>query len=1166
MKELLWIFRDIIKTDHTFGSGTIPDYDVRIKADDMSAKRQPPRRYHPQVLDSQSKWIDEGLASGKMEKTRSPWAHPILTVKRKDGRDRHCIDLRDVNSKSIYDSYPMKNAQELFASIKGYQFASLIDLADAYSHVNIHPDDRHRTAFIHPTRGHFQMTCLPYGLAGAPAWFQRAIDLILEGHPSARAYLDDILITSVSFIDHLRDLAALMIRLKEHDLHIKLSKSEFGASQLLYLGHILTKAGMGTDPKKVEAVVKLKPPRSKRGIRAFLGITGYYRRFIKDYARIAKPLVRLLKKSADFRWSDEQQSAFETLKTCLTTAPILAAPDFDKPFIVKTDACKLGLAGILCQLDNDGQEVVIEYYSRTCNDAERSYHATDLEGLAAFEAISHWDHFLSHSSFKLITDHSALRYLMSMKKPRHRIARIIARLMSYNMTIEHRAGATLTDCDGLSRVDDHDVDDPSLLPCSSHITEISSVSPLNDELLSNTSTSKPYHLPYTELKVADDCTVYSIDVSDKLELVQEENSPNAVSLPHAFDSMLRSAQKGDAFCSELAYYITHNCFSDSLPHHENKRVASLLTSHQVTLIDGVLFIRQRGPVHDRQIWKRFVPLALINKILTEFHETSMSGGHLGFKAVYKSISERFYWPGMSADIEHHVAKSCPTCFLNNSVGKQEQPVKPIVIGNEVNDTLAADLIGPLPETADGYRYALVIVDMYNKMKFAFPLKSTEGLEIARALLKLILRRGCFRKLLTDKAQNLVAGAVKHLVQLMKAQKITTTPYMPQTDGMTERANKSIKKMIRAFANKRRDDWSDYLDALMFCINNTYDPSIGEKPSFLEYGRDLCLAVDVLLPPVNSKKANSIDEFRTNLISALKNSMLIADDCLDIRRSSYDSTRTDGNSKLEFQVGELALLLDPRLDLKTFEPKYRGPYRVTSVSPDKRTYTLQKLGSSRALSYRWNVKYMRKMWDLRPSDTVLTEPEKEQLITELDKFVSDDDGCIEFNPTIDPDDFSASQSQCHRSSVTEPDFDNSLLNNPETSNMSKKKQSKSQEDVYEVEKIVNHRIRKGVDEFLVKWLGYDDNENTWEPLSNLDCPALVQEYWSDVRRLRPLPPFHDSAPGEAALAAALTAEVLPSNYFIAEPVSNSNIDWSPPAIGSHASELYLITESIESEQQ
>jgi hypothetical protein len=181
-------------------------------------------------------------------------------------------------------------------------------------------------------------------------------------------------------------------------------------------------------------------------------------------------------------------------------------------------------------------------------------------------------------------------------------------------------------------------------------------------------------------------------------------------------------------------------------------------------------------------------------------------------------------------------------------------------------------------------------------------------------------------------------------------------------------------------------------------------------------------------------------------------------------------------------------------------------------------------------------------------------------------VSDDDGCIEFNPTIDPDDFSASQSQCHRSSVTEPDFDNSLLNNPETSNMSKKKQSKSQEDVYEVEKIVNHRIRKGVDEFLVKWLGYDDNENTWEPLSNLDCPALVQEYWSDVRRLRPLPPFHDSAPGEAALAAALTAEVLPSNYFIAEPVSNSNIDWSPPAIGSHASELYLITESIESEQQ
>jgi hypothetical protein len=434
-----------------------------------------------------------------------------------------------------YDSYPMKNAQELFDSIRGFNYASLIDLADAYSHVSIHPDDRHRTAFIHPTRGHFQMTCLPYGLAGAPAWFQRAIDLVLEGHPTARAYLDDCLVTSLTFLEHLNHLADMFARFKSYDLHIKLSKSFFGLEQLPYLGHILTKAGISTDPDKVEAVNKLNPPRTKRGVRAFLGITGYYRRFIKKYAVIANPIVKLLKKSAEFVWCDKCDEAFNKLKVALTSAPILTAPDFDKSFIVKTDACKLGIAGILAQLDDDGNEVVIAYYSRTLNDAERSYHATDLEGLAAFEAINHWDNYLSHSHFKLITDHSALRYLMSLKNPRHRIARIIARLMGYDMTIVHRAGKSHTDCDGLSRVDDHDVDSTSL-PLSSHIHMIGTVHPLTDEFCPGPSTLIPYHEPYVKLAQRDDGSVYPVEEAPGLIFTMDPAPSTDAILPHAFDA------------------------------------------------------------------------------------------------------------------------------------------------------------------------------------------------------------------------------------------------------------------------------------------------------------------------------------------------------------------------------------------------------------------------------------------------------------------------------------------------------------------------------------------------------------------------------------------------------------------------------------------------------
>jgi hypothetical protein len=322
--------------------------------------------------------------------------------------------------------------------------------------------------------------------------------------------------------------------------------------------------------------------------------------------------------------------------------------------------------------------------------------------------------------------------------------------------------------------------------------------------------------------------------------------------------------------------------------------------------------------------------------------------------------------------------------------------------------------------------------------------------------------------------------------------------MPQCDGITERFNKSFKTMLRCFVNKSKDDWDEWLEALLFCINNKYDPSIGDKPSFLEYGRDLNLAVDILLPKVNPKKYNSIDEFRTSLVDRLKQAMLIADDCLDIIRSNYDQTRSDSNPKHVFSVGELALLVDPRLDRKTLDARYRGPYRVTGVSSDGRTYTLQKLGSSRNLSSAWNVKYMRKVWDLRPSGVSLTPDETGELITKLDQFVTDDDNCIDFNPNIDPDDFEAQIRKANPNTALTSD--DALL---ETEPTNKGKPKKSN-DVYEVEKISNHRIRRGVDEYLVHWVGYADP--TWEPISNLECPSVVQDYWSEHRKARPLPPF------------------------------------------------------------
>ena len=361
-----------------------------------------------------------------------------------------------MNQVTKHDSHPLPRVDDLLDALKGYDLFSTLDLRSGYWQVGMNPQDMEKTAFIAPD-GLFEFKRMPFGLSTAPATFSRAINIILSGltFESCLCYFDDILIYSKNIDQHCERLTSVLQRFRQHGLKVKASKCSFGADQVLYLGHTISSTGVHTDPAKIKAIQNLPAPINVEKLRSFLGLAGYYRRFIPHFSSVAAPLTQLTQKSATFQWGAPQQKAFSILKQSLCSAPVLAYPDFDRPFILQTDASNVGLGAVLTQIDQKGLERVIAYASSTLSQRERNYSAIEKEALAIVFAVKHFRFYLLGRKFCIVTDNSALRWLHSME-PKGRIARWIMDLQEFDFTVKHRPGGANSNADALSRLN-HDM-------------------------------------------------------------------------------------------------------------------------------------------------------------------------------------------------------------------------------------------------------------------------------------------------------------------------------------------------------------------------------------------------------------------------------------------------------------------------------------------------------------------------------------------------------------------------------------------------------------------------------------------------------------------------------------------------------------------------------------
>ena len=356
--------------------------------------------------------LHEMLAQGVVQPSHSPWASPVVLVTKKDGSTRFCVDYRRLNAATKLDVYPLPRIDDCFDLLANNQWFLTLDLASGYWQVKMDESCKEKTAFT-THLGLYEFRVMPFGLCNAPATFQRLMESILTGLivKCCLVYIDDILVMGPTVTDHLSNLEKVLQRMKQAGLRLKPSKCHLMRQQVEYLGYVVSKHGVATDPAKVQAVQEFPLPKDLKALRSFLGLASYYRRFIPNFSVIANPLYSLTRKDVPFEWSQDCQEAFDKLKNHLIHAPVLAFPDFSTDFNLETDASGVGLGAVLTQVQKDGQTRPIAFNLLQAH--ERNYGITELEALGVVWAVKHFRQYLYGHRCFVFTDHEALKVLLN---------------------------------------------------------------------------------------------------------------------------------------------------------------------------------------------------------------------------------------------------------------------------------------------------------------------------------------------------------------------------------------------------------------------------------------------------------------------------------------------------------------------------------------------------------------------------------------------------------------------------------------------------------------------------------------------------------------------------------------------------------------------------------
>ena len=882
------------------------------------------------------------LESDVIQQSDSPWSSPIVLAKKHDGTTRFCVDYRKVNEVTRKDAYPLPRVDDTLDTLVGSKFFTTLDLASGYWQVEVAPEDQPKTAFTTP-EGLYQFKVMPFGLCNAPATFQRLMDRVLSGlkWSSCLVYFDDIIVVGTTFQEHLHHLTSVLTRLRGAGLKLKPKKCTLCRQQVTFLGHVVSTDGVATDPSKTEAVSKWPTPQNRKEVQQFLGLANYYRRFVKDFALISKPLQRLTEKNAPFEWTIGCQNAFDELRKRLVSSPVLAYPDYERRFILDTDASDVGIGAVLSQVSDCGSERVIAYASRSLTRPEQRYCVTRKELLAVVEFVHHFRQYLLGREFTLRTDHGSLVWIRNFKEPEGQLARWLERLQEYNFTVVHRQGLRHCNADALSRV-----------PCRQcgRDEDIEAENTVMVGVVSN---------PFQKYTPA--------------EMRQMQLDDTTIQPVHCAVS-----------CGQLTSPDIVKSWS---------RGSRLLMQHwdALCIYDGILW--KKCVDGSRRFQQLVLPTKLQEDALRDLHQGAV-GGHIGEEKMKHRLKERFYWPGCTEAVGEW-CRNCISCTTRKTVApKRRAPLQTIKAGYPMQ-IVSVDLMGPLPETEDGCKYVMVAVDCFTRWVEVYAIRNQEATTVAQKLVdEMFCRFSPPEQLHSDQGRQFESDLVKEICELLQIRKTRTTPYHPQCNGMVERFNRTLLDMLSTAVGNHQADWQQHIRKLCLAYNSSVHSSTGFTPFFLMFGRQAKLPID-LMYGTNQMEPNTTSEYARCLKDALQEAYaLVRERCQAEHKRQKELYDQKVHGK-PFSPGELVWLHStavPRDRSRKLHHPWKGPFKVMERLGET-TYKIKNLQGRRKTTF---VHFDRLkpcvISDDKPENT--GSREQEPVGTNLDLVDSDDDDPVQ----------------------------------------------------------------------------------------------------------------------------------------------------------------------------